>query len=153
MDLAIEDASGRRTSLAYFPEDAEQLVREARASVERFNASLGSGSPVSTARPSCETCRHCDFRVICEPYWGFLDTDCGHRDIFGMILSVHNAATATSIKVAVESPNDLKHQICSVTALLCAPASDPKYFAITDARGRADLLSLRAIWSSTIRYW
>ena len=75
-EIAIEDASGRRATEPVDAEEATAALNQAVQAVRRFNSALASGqSPIRLATPSPESCRHCPFRAVCEPYWNAVRID------------------------------------------------------------------------------
>jgi hypothetical protein len=75
-EITIEDASGRRATQPVHAEEAMAVLEEAIHALQRYNSAIASGeSTLSLATPSPDSCRHCPFRAVCNPYWNTVQAD------------------------------------------------------------------------------
>lgn len=86
----IVDARGTETAFAVTQSDVDAAVTDSESARGAFNSSVADpqGAP---AKPSPESCRWCDFRVICSEYWRTRDSEwpTTASDLLGMVTSTN----------------------------------------------------------------
>jgi RecB family exonuclease len=61
---------GERFSTPIKPEEAKHLVGETLALLDAYNLQVEKGASVNElATPSVQACRHCPYKLVCDPFW------------------------------------------------------------------------------------
>lgn len=155
--VAIETGDGKRYSEQITNSDIEAAVQEAVGLVENFNASLG-GSFEPKADPSADTCRYCNYRSVCDPYWESLRLDWRQSaqrprsDIRGNISGQEETAGGTSLTVDVRSPSDWPGPTCHVTPVIGEIPGDASRVSIVDAVAMAGGENLKISWDTIVQF-
>lgn len=66
-DLVVLDARGHEEVSAVLPTEVAAVVKQAQDAVAAFNDQVARGSV--PGKPAPDTCRWCEFRVVCGDYW------------------------------------------------------------------------------------
>jgi hypothetical protein len=155
--IAIETGDGKRHTEQVTDSDIEAAVQEAVGMVEGFNALLGdSFEPL--ANPSADTCRFCDYRSVCDPYWKSLRIDWRRSaqrprsDIRGDISGQEATVGGTSLTVDVRSPSDWPSPTCRVASVIEEIPGDASQVSIVDAVATAGAESLKISWDTIVRF-
>lgn len=104
--LSIENAFGRRASIAVDPGEAENAARDAKWAMDQYNEAISRGRETSLAMaaPSGATCRWCDVKVACAPFWTSLDPDWEGGSVMGQITASARAKRGWTVEIAVQFP-------------------------------------------------
>lgn len=87
--IAIQDIEGRQVSEKVSSEQVARHISEILESRSRFLKRIGDTKGwKDSATPSRETCRFCDYRVICPAYWDQPTDDIHEHDFKGSVISV-----------------------------------------------------------------
>ena len=155
--VAIETGDGERYSEQVTDSDIEAAVQEAVGMVEGFNTLLDdSFEPL--ANPSADTCRFCDYRSVCDPYWESLRLDWRRSaprpssDIRGDISGQEETIGGTSLTVDVKSPSDWPSPTCRVAPVIEEIPRDASRVSIVDAVTTAGAESLKISWDTIVRF-
>lgn len=152
-EVAIEDASGARSTIVLDAVTAEEALAEVMSAVDAFNEHVANEDIVERAEPTADRCRWCPFRVVCGPYWRSLRSDWGHHSALGVVIRSDQSERGGYADVLVESPVDLEGSLVRISGLATAPEGDGSHLAATDVAGDPASGDMRARWSSTIRIW
>jgi hypothetical protein len=151
-EIAIENASGKRTSLPYRTSEAADSVAEVLRARDEFNR-RDSEAHVGSASPDPEGCRHCEYRVACGPYWQAMSADWRHGAVWGGVLAASAASTGTLAELVVKAPEELAGELVQVVSVPLATADIRSRLAVTGALGRPGASSMRVRWHGRARSW
>jgi len=87
-DVVVLDIKGQEQAIPVDASAVAAVVTVAAAAVDGFNQSLVSATGAE-ARPAPQTCRWCEFRVICGDYWAARGSDWPTAiDIAGVVVGI-----------------------------------------------------------------
>lgn len=145
--IAIEDPSGKRweeTVTANEVEDAVSTVQDARRRYE--------GTPVAQlatlAAPGADTCRHCAYRLVCNPYWRSLETSWEHGSVAGTVSEIRASGQGLTAVMHTESPIDAAGPDWLVTSVPVATDLGVGSATVIDAELTGASRHLRWRWST-----
>lgn len=152
-EIAVEDASGNPYVEALDPAEAEGALAEVVAAVSAFNASAGGASLMQSASPDEDTCRWCDYRVACEPYWAQLESGWKHQSVIGDVKRSGTSKGSAYAVVEVTGPHDEAGRELHISGLAQEVPESARAFALTGYNGLVETGEIRARWSSSTRAW
>lgn len=89
-DVVVLDIKGQEQAIAVDASAVDAVISMSAAAVDGFNNSLAS-APGAEARPAPQTCRWCEFRVVCGDYWVARGSDWPTaNDVAGVVVSITN---------------------------------------------------------------
>ena len=151
--IAIDTSTGKRYSEQITESDIADAVQGAVGLVNAFNDRLGdSFEPL--ANPSADTCRYCDYRSECRPFWSSLRRDWGQWSVRGKVTGAETVGSGTGVTIDVESPPDWPSRTCSVAPVIhdILPPNSTNV-AFVDAAWTVGWDKLRTSWSTIVRFW
>jgi CRISPR/Cas system-associated exonuclease Cas4 (RecB family) len=94
-EVAIIDVRGQEAVIVVLPGIVQEAVATAVSALQEFNEFVHGGS--TPARPGCETCRFCPFKIVCRPYWQARQADWGTDIVVGTVtdMPLPNVATVS----------------------------------------------------------
>jgi hypothetical protein len=154
-EVAIETADGTQHAIPVDPQEVEQVLLEARGVVGAFNdrASDGIGGMVGLAHPAPDTCRYCDGRLVCEPYWAAARADWSTWPCFrGVVTEVLDAGPVKSVRIAVNEPLDRRGASVEVFGQTGDDPAAGRIAAVVGAYGDPAGVKVRLGWDSQVSW-
>lgn len=145
---AIENAAGRRWEIEVDGADVDAAVAHALGLRDAFQEHAAAGTLAELASPDADTCRFCDFRIACTPYWEALQLGWDHGSLEGQVVEVSVDPAGAKAAVMVSRPGDVAGQIWEVS--LIPQAQVPAVGAVTRFIG-AEVVTARLLrwrWST-----
>lgn len=86
--LVVVDVGGREKVLEVDAAEVDRVVTGATTAVHEFNAAVRGGAQLQS-HPAPESCRWCEFRIVCGDYWAAREDHWpSHKDIAGSVVGV-----------------------------------------------------------------
>jgi hypothetical protein len=153
---SIQATDGRRLSFNVVPSEAEGVVDEALAALQRYNDAVRQGSePSALASPSGGSCRHCPYRGVCGPFFQALTPEWGWwlKSIVGTMVGATGESQQRALTMRVEASN-LDVPCGSSVHVLAVPHEVVPMLgaqiAIVDACPTPQGAEVRATWSTQL---
>lgn len=152
--IAVEDAGGHRYEEPCNPAEAEAVLDQVQAAVTAFNERVAEGGHLLSAAEA-GTCRWCPYRVVCSPYWHAVHSSWEHRSAAGMITHCEAGGSDghAEVVMAVEYPSDRAGEELHIAFVAGLPHPGDIRMAAVDWAPGDNSHSVRARWSTLIRFW
>lgn len=146
--IAVEDASGNLYDQRLEPAEAEEALRSVQAAVGEFNRSVRDGHVLDGADPGPDTCRWCDFRTVCQPYWQHISAEWGHRAARGRVTSSGSSDDGWYVELEIDQPVDRAGTILHLAGLPSGVLPGASTIAVVNWVGPPEASVVRARWST-----